>query len=199
MARPLPKLLLIINPEGTLVKTKCQEIGTLTGEASTKFIEKRPNIEEFLRFLFIRNKLFFKIGIWTSLPIPATESLSKETFLSYERNLLFKYSSPNQSEPHDLQRAWHNYPEFSQTNTIYIDTANCSLIQKENLIAFPPFAQDECLKLFPDYLKFFSFNYQKKKNENLLDFIKKINFSDFFKERSMPYATEPKGEASRFW
>ncbi|OMJ71101.1 hypothetical protein SteCoe_30779 [Stentor coeruleus] len=199
MARPLPKLLLIINPEGTLVRTKYQEVMTLKETSSTKCMEKRPNIEEFLRFLFIRNKLFFKVGVWTSLSISETEAISRETFSSFEKSLLFKYASPNQNEPRDLQRAWHNFPEFSQANTIYIDTTDTSLIQKDNILAFPPFQQDECLKYFPDYLKFFSFNYQRKKNANLLDFMKRINFKDFFRERSMPEAKEPKGESSRFW
>lgn len=199
MSRSLPKLLLIFRLEGTLCKTKGSEVATLTKDQVSRHIDTRANLDDFLRFLFVRNRLFFKVAVWESSSKELTETLSKKVFSTLEHNILFKYSSPDQQEQIDLKRVWYNYNDFSESNTVYIDAEANTVVQTKNLITFPKFADDNCLKIFQDYLKFFSYQYQDKRFNTFQEFIGRIPFPIFFFEHSKVAGAVPKGEAERFW
>ena len=199
MLRQLPKLLLVFSLEGTLCKSSIRQTDTIFQHSSSKPVQLRSNLEDFLRFLFIRNKLFFRVGVWDSLTVDQLETLTKAVFSVHEKSILFKYSSPEQDVPIDLQRIWHNYPDFTDANTIFIDHNHTSIVQKENLILFPTFDNDKCLQLLQDYLKFFSYQYQGRKVHTFKEFIIRVPFGNYLKERGKPQGREPDGEASRFW
>ena len=52
-------------------------------------IYNRPNRLEFLDDIFMKNKDFFEVGIWSSLDKEKTQYLSKSFFGRHYRNLLF--------------------------------------------------------------------------------------------------------------
>ena len=199
MLRPLPKLLIVFNLEGTLCKIQNKQGSTIFSESSSVDLSLRPHLDSLLRFLFIRNKLYFKVGVWTSLSAEATEILSKKVFLGHNSNLLFKYASPEQKEPRDLKRIWYNYNDFNSFNTVYADFDENSVLPSENLLLMPTFNNDECLNILQDYIKFFSYQYQQNRANDFLGFMRKVPFREYFLEHSKVDIVVPTGEASRFW
>jgi NLI interacting factor-like phosphatase len=198
MSRPLPKLLLIFNLEGTLCKTTETQVSSIILESSQNSLILRSSLQELLRFLFIRNKLFFKVGVWTSSSTKETEIMTKKVFSNYEPSILFKYASPEDTGPKDLQRVWYNYKNYNQNNTLFIDSVPNSILPKENLVLLPPFNEDKSLDLLQNYLRFFSYHYQNKNVKDFQTFLVRIPFSIFYAEHSKPYAQLPEGESSRF-
>ena len=199
MLKPLPKLLLVFNLEGPLCHINKRQVSTISEDVSQESLIIRPQIDSLLRFLFVRNKLFFKVGIWSSSSVELTDQLCKKLFSGYERNILFKYASPNQLEARDLNRIWYNYPDFTLHNTAYIDATLDSVIQQDNLLLMPLFEKDDCLNLLKDYIQFFSYQYQFRKMNTFQEFMRSVPFSLYCQEHSKKYIEPPKGEASRFY
>lgn len=139
--------------------------------------------------MFIKNKIFFKVGVWTDVNAEETQFLIKSTLQRFEGSLLFKYASPNDSGMKDLQRVWHNYNGYDVTNTLYIDYKD-ALVQKKNQLIIDKFSNDNALLLLKDYLKFFSYQFHYKKIHSLSDFMIKTPFQLFMREYNKPAATD---------
>ena len=195
----MTKVLLVFNLENVLCSFNTEKSTGLAQVQDPNSLKIRNEIQDFCHFLFIRNKLHIKVGVWTSVSAEKTEFLCKKVFFDYHRHLLFKYSSPNQSVPIDLARIWHNYPGFSQANTLYMDTSSTSASPNTNILEFPPFADDNCLPLFQEYLRFFSFQYLEGRVTEIDKFAGRVKFLDYYTEKSRLYRGKPTGEAFRFW
>ena len=196
MARPLPKVLLVFDLEGVLCSSNLASVHSLKQTLSANTVQIKPNIKEFCHFLFIRNRLYFKTGVFSRSSQDKAENLSGRVFESYQKQLLFKYSSAKEV---DLNRVWLNFPEYNKTNTVYISASSEGLVQKANFLAFPAFKLDESLLLFQEYMRFFSYQYVDSRTENLELFISRVKFTEYYSEKTKPGSPKPQGEAMRFW
>lgn len=199
MSRQLPKILLIFNLENIFCKYNASKSFSIANALQPNTLHIRNQIGELCHFLFIRNKLFIKTAIWTTSTTERTDLLCKKVFSDYHKHLLFKYTSPNESAPIDLARIWHNFPEFSRKNVVYIDDKLTSATPESNVLLFPPYNDDSCLPLFQEYLRFFSYQYLDGRIDDMESFILRVKFCDFYMEKSKVYRGKPEGEARRFW
>lgn len=196
MVRPLPKVLLVFELEGVLCSSNLSLSQGLKQTVSANTVQVKPNIKEFCHFLFIRNRLFIKAGIFSKLGQDQVDNLAGRVFENYHQQLLFKYSSPGQV---DLNRVWLNFPDYNKYNTVYINTSPEGLVQKSNFLAFPGYKQDESLLLFQDYMRFFSYQYVDTRIENFESFISRVKFTEYYSEKTKTGPPKPQGEAIRFW
>lgn len=199
MSRSMTKVLLVFNLENVLCSYNSQKSIGLGQVQDPNSLMIRNEIQDLCHFLFIRNKLHIKVGVWTSESPEKTEFLCKKIFSDYHRHLLFKYSSPNQSVPIDLARIWFNYPDYSQKNTLYLDTNPNSATPNASVLQFPKYADDNCLPLFQEYLRFFSYQYLEGRITDIDKFIGRVKFLDYYTEKSRFFKGKPTGEAFRFW
>mmetsp|Transcript_25907 Transcript_25907/g.25459 ORF Transcript_25907/g.25459 Transcript_25907/m.25459 type:complete len:152 (-) Transcript_25907:23-478(-) len=146
--------------------------------------------------MFIKNKIFFKVAVWTDTTSEATEKQVETVFGRFSGGLLFKYASPAEQGLKDLQRVWYNYPMFNDSTTVYIDYKE-SIIQKKNQLLLKEFDDDKTLYMLQDYFRFFSFQYHFKKIHSLTDFMIKTPFITFMNE-SNKKAPENYTENSKF-
>jgi hypothetical protein len=195
--KPLPRILLIFQLDDVLCRRNLKTSESLKQMLNPNTIQIKPDILDFTHFLFIRNRLFIKVGVWNFSSPETTESLTKKVFSDYHRHLLFKYSSsPGEV---DLQRVWLNYPEFNKTNTAFISTSSKNLKQPENFLPFPEYKTDNSLMLFQEYLRFFSLQFGENRIGDLEKFLLRVKFVEYYAEKSKTSGNMPQGEASRFW
>jgi len=200
MAKGHSKLLMIFDLERTLCLTKKPALNSLKLEFNpSDSLVLRAHLNELNHFLFVRNKLFFKVGVWTSSSAETTQKLLDPVFGRFKNNLLFLYSSPKSDSQRDLQRVWYNYPDFSPSNTLMVDSQEDSTSPKENHIPLPEIKpNDQALKILQDYLKFYSYQVYCGRARHLIDFVNKIPFSLYYLEHSKPEFSDHDWENRRF-
>lgn len=79
------KLLLVFELENVLFKYNRKDVITLSTIAQPEGLTYRRDLDELLKFLFIRvkyiqNKSFFNVGVWTSRSAETTEKQCKIVF-----------------------------------------------------------------------------------------------------------------------
>jgi len=107
------------------------------------FLYFRPGRNEFLDFIFVKNRPFFEVGVWSSLGKDHTSTFAKVYFERYYRNLAFitatrreEYEGiKNEYDPNpiavkrDLGQLFQKFPDYDMNNTIVISTFK-NLIEK---------------------------------------------------------------------
>jgi hypothetical protein len=143
------QLLVILDLNGTLADIKNKPYSGIKPDfvIHSKFVYKRPYLDEFLEFLFSTDRL--QIGVWTSCIPKNAKAISDRVFKDEYRNhlqFLFtrdhcqKIPGPGFRTTKDLQMVWNLGKGWNQENTFILDDSSEKLqYQPNNLILVKPF------------------------------------------------------------